>query len=259
MRIDKYLFENGFAQSRQKAKETLEAGLVFVDGKQITKPSYEFDPETKSVEVKGKPYVYVSRGGVKLEGALKAFEVDVSGFVCADIGSSTGGFTDCLLRSGAEKVFAVDSGTDQLHESLRGDTRIVLMENFNARNLSSKILGERVDIAVCDLSFISQTYIYASVSDILKDFGLFISLIKPQFEAGREYLSKGGIVRDKKIHKRVIDNLLVSARSHNLYCKALTVSPIQGGDGNIEYLALFEKKETDGIGGYILQADSSLF
>ena len=133
------------------------------------------------------------------------------------------------------------------------------MENFNARNLSSETLGERVDMAVCDLSFISQTHIYASVSDILKESGLFISLIKPQFEAGREHLSKGGIVRDKKIHKRVIDTLLASAQGHKLYCKALTVSPIQGGDGNIEYLALFEKKETDDISGYILQADKSLF
>ena len=259
MRIDKYLFEKGFAQSRQKAKETIEAGLVYIDGKAVIKPSYEFDPEAKTVEVKGKPYVYVSRGGVKLEHALKCFDISVDGFVCADIGSSTGGFTDCLLRSGAKKVFAIDSGTAQLHESLRDDSRIVVMENFNARNLKSETLGERVDIAVCDLSFISQTHIYAPVADILKDAGLFVSLITPQFESGREHLSKGGIVRDKKVHRKVIDALLASAASYKLYCKGLTVSPIQGGDGNTEYLALFEKKDTDDISGYILRANEDLF
>lgn len=259
MRIDKYLFEKGFAQSRQKAKETVEAGLVYIDGKAVNKPSYEFDPETKTVEVKGKPYVYVSRGGVKLEHALKSFNISVDGLVCADIGSSTGGFTDCLLRSGAKKVFAIDSGTDQLHESLRDDSRIVIMENFNARNLSVSVLGETVNIAVCDLSFISQTHIYAPVADILKDSGLFVSLIKPQFEAGREHLSKGGIVRDKKVHKRVIDSLIASASSHRLYCKGLAVSPIQGGDGNTEYLALFEKSFADDISGYLLKAGDGLF
>ena len=259
MRIDKYLFENGFAQSRQKAKETLEAGLVYIDGKAVTKASYDFDPEVKKVEVKGRPYVYVSRGGVKLEHALKTFSLSVNGLTAVDIGSSTGGFTDCLLRGGAKKVFAIDSGTDQLHECLRNDGRVVVMENFNARNLNAEVLGEKVDIAVCDLSFISQKYIYAPVSEILKDNGLFIGLIKPQFEAGREYLTKSGIVRDKKIHRRVIDSLLASAREHGLCCTSLTVSPIQGGDGNTEYLALFEKKDTDSLVGCILSAPDKLF
>ncbi len=239
MRIDKYLFEKGHAQSRQKAREIVEAGFVYIDGKQITKPSYDFDPELKVPEVKGKPYVYVSRGGVKLEHALRCFDIDVDGLVCADIGSSTGGFTDCLLRGGAKKVFAIDSGSDQLHESLRSNGKVVVMENFNARELGEEILGEKVDIAVCDLSFISQRLIYPPVTRILKENGLFISLIKPQFEAGREYLSKSGIVKDKKIHKKVIDSLLSAASEHKLYCYGVSVSPIQGGDGNIEYLALF--------------------
>ncbi|MBP3332873.1 MAG: TlyA family RNA methyltransferase [Clostridia bacterium] len=247
MRIDKYLFENGYAQSRQKAREIIEAGMVYVDKKQITKPSYDLDPETKEIEVTGKPYEYVSRGGVKLEGALDHFKVEVNGLVAADIGSSTGGFTDCLLRRGAKKVFAIDSGTNQLHESLRNNEKVVVMENFNARALDLESLGERVDIAVCDLSFISQKYIYIPLTKILKDGGLFVSLIKPQFEAGREYLSKNGIVKDKKIHKRVIEALVSEAAGSKLYCRGVITSPIQGGDGNVEYLALFEFSEEEDV------------
>ena len=247
MRIDKYLFENGYAQSRQKAREIIEAGMVYVDKKQITKPSYDLDPETKEIEVTGKPYEYVSRGGVKLEGALDHFKVEVNGLVAADIGSSTGGFTDCLLKRGAKKVFAIDSGTNQLHESLRNNEKVVVMENFNARALDLESLGERVDIAVCDLSFISQKYIYIPLTKILKDGGLFVSLIKPQFEAGREYLSKNGIVKDKKIHKRVIEALVSEAAGSKLYCRGVITSPIQGGDGNVEYLALFEFSEEEDV------------
>ena len=247
MRIDKYLFENGYAQSRQKAREIIEAGMVYVDKKQITKPSYDLDPETKEIEVTGKPYEYVSRGGVKLEGALDHFKVEVNGLVAADIGSSNGGFTDCLLRRGAKKVFAIDSGTNQLHESLRNNEKVVVMENFNARALDLESLGERVDIAVCDLSFISQKYIYIPLTKILKDGGLFVSLIKPQFEAGREYLSKNGIVKDKKIHKRVIEALVSEAAGSKLYCRGVITSPIQGGDGNVEYLALFEFSEEEDV------------
>ncbi len=258
MRIDKYLFEKGHAQSRQKAKEIIEAGMVYIDGKQISKPSYDFDPETKTPEVTGKPYIYVSRGGVKLEHALKAFDVDVSGLTAADIGSSTGGFTDCLLRGGAEKVFAIDSGTNQLHESLRENEKVVVMENFNARALDFEVLGEKVDIAVCDLSFISQKYIYSPVTKILRDGGLFVSLIKPQFEAGRENLSKNGIVKDKKIHRKVIDELLAEAAGHKLYCRGVSVSPIQGGDGNIEYLALFEFTEIKNAENYIFRTPDGL-
>ena len=247
MRIDKYLFENGYAQSRQKAREIIEAGMVYVDKKQITKPSYDLDPETKEIEVTGKPYEYVSRGGVKLEGALDHFRIDPNGLVAADIGSSTGGFTDCLLRRGAKKVFAIDSGTNQLHESLRNNEKVVVMENFNARSLDLESLGEKVDIAVCDLSFISQKYIYIPLTKILKDGGLFVSLIKPQFEAGREYLSKNGIVKDKKIHKRVIEALVSEAAGLKLYCRGVITSPVQGGDGNIEYLALFEFSEKENV------------
>ncbi|MBE6608002.1 MAG: TlyA family RNA methyltransferase [Ruminococcaceae bacterium] len=247
MRIDKYLFENGYAQSRQKAREIIEAGMVYIDKKQITKPSYDFDPEQKTPVVTGKPYVYVSRGGVKLEKALEYFKIDVKDLTAADIGSSTGGFTDCLLRSGAKKVFAIDSGTDQLHESLRSDDRVVVMENFNARALSAGALGGKVDIAVCDLSFISQKYVYDPVNKILKEDGLFVSLIKPQFEAGREYLSKNGIVKDKKIHKKVIESLVNEAVKCNLYCEGVITSPIQGGDGNTEYLALFKFSKAEDV------------
>ncbi len=258
MRIDKYLFEKGHAQSRQKAREIVEAGLVYIDGKQIAKPSYDFDPKLKVPEVKGKPYIYVSRGGVKLEHALRCFDINVVDLVCADIGSSTGGFTDCLLRSGAKKVFAIDSGSAQLHESLRTNCKVVAMENFNARELSAEKLGEKVDIALCDLSFISQRLIYSPVTKILKDGGLFVSLIKPQFEAGREHLSKSGIVRDKKVHKKVIDSLLSEAVKNKLYCRGVSVSPIQGGDGNIEYLALFEFGDPKGGENYIFRTPDGI-
>lgn len=239
MRIDKYIFEKGDAPSRQKAREMIEAGFVTVGDRQVTKPSFEVDPDNDFVKVLGRPYEYVGRGGVKLESALKGFKIDPKGLVAADIGSSTGGFTDCLLRYGAKKVFAIDSGRDQLHKSLRADSRVVVMEGFNARELGEAALGEKVDITVCDVSFISQKYIYPSVTAILKEDGIFVSLIKPQFEAGREHLNKKGIVKDIKIHKRVIESCISEAARLGLACKGVISSPISGGDGNVEYLAMF--------------------
>ena len=250
MRIDKYLFEKGHAPSRQKAREMIEAGLVVIGDRQITKPSFEIDPDTDALTVIGRPYEYVSRGGLKLEGALDGFGIDVGDMTAADIGSSTGGFTDCLLRRGTKKVYAIDSGSDQLHSSLREDPRVVVMENFNARALDEDSLGEKVDIAVCDLSFISQKYVYLPITKILKDNGIFVSLIKPQFEAGREYLSKKGIVKDKKIHKRVIESCVSEAASVGLFCKGVIPSPISGGDGNTEYLALFTYVKDVSVGAH---------
>jgi 23S rRNA (cytidine1920-2'-O)/16S rRNA (cytidine1409-2'-O)-methyltransferase len=193
------------------------------------------------VELKDGGLKYVGRGGLKMEGAMNAFSLDVRGKTCVDIGASTGGFTDCLLQNGARKVYAVDCGSGQLHPTLLKDERVVNIENFNARNLDEAALGERCDLAVMDVSFISQTLLHKATSDVLNENGIFISLIKPQFEVGRENIGKGGIVKDKKAHKTAIENVIKSARTHGLALVKIAVSPIKGGDGNKEYLALFKK------------------
>lgn len=245
MRADRYLVEQGITESRKKAKDLIEAGNVFACGKQVSKAS-QLIAEGTEIELRGEILPYVSRGGLKLQGAFDAFGIEVSGKTAVDFGASTGGFTDCLLQRGAKKVFAVDSGSDQLHPRLRADARVVCMENRNARTLTpDDIGGEKVDLAVCDLSFISQTKIYGAVCAVLAEGGLFISLIKPQFEAGREYLNKHGIVRDERIHERVKNTIADEARRMGLRCLGMTESPITGGDGNREYLALF-RKESEG-------------
>lgn len=238
MRIDVYLAQRGLAESRQKAKGMLEAGIVSVNGKPVTKSSFDVC-ENDNVIVSGAALRYVGRGGLKLEGALQAFSFDPTGMTAVDIGASTGGFTDCLLQNGAKKVYAVDSGTDQLHSKLKEDLRVVNMEKCNARNLTSTLFSESIELAVMDLSFISQTCIYPALARILQEGATVISLIKPQFEAGKNAVGKNGIVKDKKTHILVIEQIIKSAQEYNLYCKALSVSPITGGDGNIEYLALF--------------------
>lgn len=246
MRLDKYLAEHALADSRTRAAQMIEAGLIRVNGAVQKKSSFDV-PEGASVEVAGQLLPYVSRGGLKLKGALDAFGISPSGLVCADIGASTGGFTDCLLQEGAVKVFAIDSGRDQLHEKLRSDLRVVSMESFNARNLTLAHLGEAVDLAVTDVSFISQTLLHAPIASILKDGGIFVSLIKPQFEAGRENLGKGGIVKDPKVRREAARRVLVSAMTAGLAPVAVTVSPITGGDGNVEYLAYFRKQPITGV------------
>ncbi len=251
MRVDLYLVRCGKAESRQKAKGMIEGGGVLLDGKPLKKPSFEVD-ETISHEItiQGEVLPYVSRGGLKLEGAIEAFRLDVSGLVCVDFGASTGGFTDCLLQKGAKKVFAIDSGSDQLHPSLRVDSRVVCMEKCNARYLTlADIGGTFVDLCVCDLSFISQVKIYDAVCAVLKGGGRFVSLIKPQFEAGREHLNKHGIVKDLRVHAKVKEQIVLSAKEKGLFCLGIVESPIQGGDGNIEYLALFEKRREEGENG----------
>ncbi|MBQ3065714.1 MAG: TlyA family RNA methyltransferase [Clostridia bacterium] len=244
MRLDLRLYQNGYTDSRQKAKNLIENGSVYVNGKQITKASFDVF-ENAQIEIRGEVMPYVGRGGYKLAGALDAFCVVPTDFVCVDIGSSTGGFTDCLLQRGAKRVYAVDSGTDQLAASLRTDARVVVMERFNARDLSSEVIGELADLCVCDVSFISLTHIFPPVARLLKPYdkqsgaGIFVALIKPQFEAGREHIGKGGIVRDKRVYMRVIADLIEAARASRLYCTAVIPSPILGGDGNREFLAQF--------------------
>lgn len=238
MRLDVFLTENNLFESRKKSSDTIKAGFVLVDGVCVKKPAFDVNGSEK-IEITGENCPYVGRGGFKLEGAIREFGLEVGGLVCVDIGSSTGGFTDCLLKNGASKVFAVDSGKDQLHESLKRDSRVVCMEGFNARYLSLNDLGEECDIAVMDVSFISQTLLYGAVSAVLKDGGMFVSLIKPQFEAGKEGIGKKGIVKDEKIRRNVCEAIKENAKIYGLNNIKIIESPILGGDGNKEYLALF--------------------
>lgn len=238
MRIDLYLFQNGYAESRQKAKGLLDEGLVCVNGKPVTKASYDVS-ESDTVALSGQGLRYVGRGGLKMEGALKAFSFDPCGMTAIDVGASTGGFTDCLLQNGARKVYAVDSGSNQLHPKLKEDPRVISLESCNAKSLSEELIPEKVDLAVMDLSFISQTLIYGALSKVLRKGAMLISLVKPQFEAGRAAINKNGIVKDKKVHAAVLESIIEAAATYQLYCEAIAISPITGGDGNIEYLAKF--------------------
>ncbi len=244
MRLDVYMTENNLCESRKKASDLIKNNNVFIDGVCVTKPAYNVDDNSK-IEIKGDNCIYVGRGGLKLEGAKVAFELDFTDKVCADIGSSTGGFTDCMLMSGAKKVYAVDSGTNQLHKKLREDKRVVCMEGVNARYLSENDFDEKCDIVTMDVSFISQTLLYEAVSKIIKEDGLFVSLIKPQFEAGKSALGKNGIVKDQRTQKQVCEKIITTAKIFGLENISVIDSPIMGGDGNKEFLALFKYNKTD--------------
>ena len=238
MRLDLFLTEKGYFESRNKSADAIKKGIVYVDEKCIQKPSFEVG-ENSGIEIKGDYCSYVGRGGLKLEGALSEFKIDVKNMVCVDIGSSTGGFTDCLLQNGAKKVYAIDSGKDQLHQKLRTDSRVVCMESFNARYLTERDIGERCDIVTMDVSFISQTMLYEAVTNVLKIGGLFISLIKPQFEVGKSNIGKNGIVKNEKIRFEVCEKICEMSKLFGLENIKIIDSPILGGDGNKEYLALF--------------------
>ncbi len=243
MRIDVFLHQNGIAPSRQKAQELIAKGQIFFDGRAVTKPSFAVEEsDANRIELRGQGLKYVSRGGEKLESALNAFQINVCGMTAVDIGASTGGFTDCLLQRGVKKVFCVDCGTNQLHEKVRTDARVCNIEQCNARYLRKEDLGMQCDLAVMDVSFISQTQLYDAVCDLLKTGGIFLSLIKPQFEAGKSALSKKGIVKEERDRQRVVETVTLSASAVGLACKGVMVSPIRGGDGNIEYLAYFIKE-----------------
>ena len=244
MRADVFLYENGYCESRTKAAAACKEGRLFVNGKNITKSSFEIN-EGDNVELKDGGLRYVGRGGLKMEGAMNTFGLDVRGKVCVDIGASTGGFTDCLLQNGARKVYAVDCGSGQLHPSLLRDERVLNIENFNARNLNEETLGEKCDLAVMDVSFISQTLIHGAVKKVLKDGGVFVTLIKPQFEAGKSSLGKGGIVKDEKVRQNACKAVILSANSFGFALKGLALSPISGGDGNVEYLGVFVLSENE--------------
>lgn len=239
MRADRFLHIHGFAKSRSHAAALIASGVTLGEIP-IKKPSQEIPEHTDpSLVVILNPSKYVSRGGIKLEAALSAFKLDVAGKTALDLGASTGGFTDCLLQHGASKVIAVDVGHGQLDQTLQKDPRVCSMEGVNARTLTPEDIGGMCELAVCDLSFISQALIYPAAARILLPGGAFVTLIKPQFEAGREHLGKNGIVRDRKVHISVISALFSAARANGLFPEGLIPSPISGGDGNREYLALF--------------------
>ncbi len=234
MRLDVYLAENGYTDSRERAKRLILGGRVRVNGAVITKPAFEWESGEITVEQES----FVGRGGEKLEGALAAFGIDPTGMRAIDIGASTGGFTHCLLLRGAAHVTALDAGCDQLHPSLVTDARVKNIEKYNARELSADDVGQ-FDLAVMDVSFISQTYILPRLPAVLLPTGLAITLIKPQFEAGRAALNKKGVVKNPRDRLLAVRRVLQSAREAGLVPKGLISSPITGGDGNIEYLALF--------------------
>ncbi len=243
-RLDVLLVRNGFFPSREKAKTTIMAGQVYVNGQKEDKAGMKFDTDAQ-IEVRGKTLPYVSRGGLKLEKAIQTFDLDLKGKVCMDVGASTGGFTDCMLQNGAVRVYSVDVGHGQLAWKLREDDRVVCMERFNARELSPADLPETIDFSSIDVSFISLRLILGPVMDVLTQEGEIVSLIKPQFEAGREKVGRKGVVRDPKVHEEVIRSVLDHAAQIGLITSELTWSPITGPEGNIEYLAHFLKRMPD--------------
>ena len=244
IRLDQLLVDKGLAQSRERAKITIMEGSVFVDGQRVDKPGTAVDPE-KQIEVRGETLPFVSRGGKKLEKALKVFPVDPTGALCIDCGASTGGFTDVLLQNGAKKVYAVDVGYGQLAWKLRTDERVVNMERTNLRYVTPEQIPEVLDLAVMDVSFISIRLVLPAVRELLRPDGDVICLIKPQFEAGRENVGKKGVVRDAAVHQAVLEQFQQFFPEAGFSLMGLDYSPIRGPEGNIEYLAWLKKGEHD--------------
>lgn len=246
-RIDVLLVEQGFFDSREKAKRAIMAGIVHDDYDIIDKPGTKI-PVDSNLHVKGNVMPYVSRGGLKLQRALTEFKLDLNDKIMVDIGSSTGGFTDCALQNGAKLVYAVDVGTNQLVWKLRNDPRVVVKEQTNFRYATKDLFEQGLPtFASIDVSFISLKYIFDALKDILSSGDQIVALIKPQFEAGREEVGKKGIVKDKKVHATVIKNVIEYAKNDNLILEELTYSPITGGEGNIEFLGLFIKNGTESL------------
>ena len=234
-RLDVLVCERGLVDSRQRAQAVIMSGQVYVNGQKASKAGTPVE-EDAEIEVRGQTLRYVSRGGLKLEKAMETWPIDLNGAVCADIGASTGGFTDCMLQNGASKVYAVDVGYGQLAWSLRSDERVVCLERTNARYLTREQIPEALDFASIDVSFISLKIILPPLRALLKPEGHIACLIKPQFEAGREKVGKKGVVRDPEIHLEVLENFLVNAQNADFCVKGITFSPIRGPEGNIEYL-----------------------
>ena len=246
VRLDQLVFDQGLSESRERAKAIIMSGVVYVNGQRADKPGAQVAPDAK-IEVRGNTLPYVSRGGFKLEKALKVFPVDPTGLTCIDCGASTGGFTDVLLQNGAAKVYAVDVGYGQLAWSLRNDPRVISMERTNVRYITSDQIPEPLDLAVMDLSFISVKLILPAVWPLLKDDAAVVCLIKPQFEAGREKVGKKGVVRDPAVHEEVLQNFLALAAELELTVRNLTFSPVRGPEGNIEFLGHLSMEPQGGI------------
>lgn len=251
MRLDLYLAEKGLVKSRELAKKLIKDGGVTVNGVPVAKPSAEVSEEDSIVITQAMPE-FVGRGGLKLKGAMEAFGLDVNGYVCADIGASTGGFTDCLLKNGARLVYAVDVGHGQLDMSLVNDSRVINMEGMNIRNASVSDFPETVDFICTDVSFISLTLVIPKLAEIVKDGGEAVMLVKPQFECGRADIGKNGIVRSPKAHARALKNAAAACEAAGLGVRAAVVSPIHGGDGNTEFLLYAVK----GAANIIIDMDS---
>ena len=248
MRIDIFLAEKGFVKSRTEAKELLKSGAVSVGGQTVTKPAFRIDGLEERIVVDRSLIKYVSRGGLKLEKALRDFGVNPTGYVCSDSGASTGGFTDCLLQQGASKVFAIDVGYGELNWKIRNDPRVVVMERTNIRYVTPEDLGEPLDLSVIDVSFIGLELVLPTIKNLLKPGeGQVLCLIKPQFEAGRENLGKNGVVREPKIHQMVLDNFVSLVHGLGFKILGLTFSPVKGPEGNIEFLGHLSLDDVEGI------------
>ena len=235
-RLDVLLAERGLQESRQRAQAVIMSGEVFVNGQRVDKPGTAVAEDAR-IEIRGGTLAYVSRGGLKLEKALKTFTgIDLRGARAIDAGASTGGFTDCMLQNGAEKVYAVDVGYGQLAWSLRSDPRVVCMERTNVRYLTPEQIPEPLDFGTVDVSFISLKLILPALRTLLKPEGQLVCLVKPQFEAGREKVGKKGVVRDPAVHREVLEQFLINAAEADFTVKEMTFSPIRGPEGNIEYL-----------------------
>ena len=245
-RLDVLLVEQGYADTRTKAQAIIMSGMVYVGGQKADKPGVSYE-EHVELEVRGATCPYVSRGGLKLEKALRDFGVDPTGFVCSDSGASTGGFTDCLLQKGASKVFAIDVGYGQLDWKIRSDPRVVVMERTNIRYVTPEQLGEPLDLSVVDVSFISLKIVLPAIKTFLKSTGQVLCLIKPQFEAGKEKVGKKGVVREPETHKEVLDNFVALADSLDFKILGLTFSPVKGPEGNIEFLGHLTLDDKPGI------------
>lgn len=245
-RLDVLLAERGLADTRTKAQAIIMSGQVYVDGQKADKPGVSYE-EAVDIEIRGASCPYVSRGGLKLEKALRDFGVDPTGFVCSDSGASTGGFTDCLLQQGASKVFAIDVGYGQLDWKIRSDPRVVVMERTNVRYVTPEQLGEPLDLSVIDVSFISLRIVLPVIKTFLKSTGQVLCLIKPQFEAGKDKVGKKGVVREPETHKEVLDMFVALAKELEFNILGLTFSPVKGPEGNIEFLAHLTLSNNPGI------------
>ena len=246
-RLDVLLTERLYAETRSKAQAIIMSGNVYVNGQKADKPGVSYE-ETVEIEVRGAVCPYVSRGGLKLEKALRDFDVDPTGFVCSDSGASTGGFTDCLLQQGASKVFAIDVGYGELNWKIRNDPRVVVMERTNIRYVTPEDLGEPLDLSVIDVSFIGLELVLPTIKNLLKPGeGQVLCLIKPQFEAGRENIGKNGVVREPKIHQMVLDNFVSLVHGLGFKILGLTFSPVKGPAGNIEFLGHLTLADVEGI------------